>query len=310
VKGISIVIPTYNRARLLGPTLASVKGLRVPDEACVELVVIDNNCTDGTPKVVEAAANDGPFPLRRAVETRQGLCYGRNRGLEEARYEHVIYLDDDVEVAPDWLLGYLDAVERFQADCVVGPVSPKFEEPVPDYVTPRIVQSIDSYYSRKGDRMYLLPPEDAHEVPGCNFGVRRSVALEIGGFNNAFDRVGTGLLAGGDTEFAKRLAAAGKRVVYQPRCAIGHVITTEKLSRDYLRKRWTGLGATTRKLQDANKRFTAFRRARCALGVGRIYAAHLLHQVLGRPGLAFQRELEARRAWAYLTTRPSRAGQA
>jgi glucosyl-dolichyl phosphate glucuronosyltransferase len=299
--GISIVIPTYNRARLLADTLESVKALIVPVGIRIELLVINNRCTDETPQVIEQAAVSSPFPIRTIVETQQGLCYGRNRGLAEARYEHVVYLDDDVEVAADWLTGYLQGVAELEADCIVGRVSPKFEIAVPDFLSERVLDSINSAYSQKGENMLLLAPESAHEVPGCNFGVRKSVALEIGGFDNSLDRVGNGLLASGDTEFGIRLCAAGKRVVYHPRCAIAHIITAEKLSRSHLQKRWRGLGATQWLLEArAGRQPGLKRRIRLALRAIRLGLRSYRHRLAGNVPLSFQYELETRRLVSYL----------
>jgi glucosyl-dolichyl phosphate glucuronosyltransferase len=306
VNGVSIVVPTYNRARLLGPTLNSVKRMRMPEGVAIEVLVIDNNCTDETPRVVAEAAQGSENPISRIVETQQGLCFARNRGLQEARYEHVVYLDDDIEIAENWIPGYFQAVERLEADCVVGPVFPKFEHEPPAFLTESVLDSLTSPYSRKGDRMMLLARDVAHEVPGCNFGVRKSVAIKIGGFNNSLDRIGVGLLAGGDTEFGVRLMATSRRVVYQPQCAIRHVITAEKLSRKYLRKRWAGAGATARVLEDGSSNLLFSLRVRYLAGVIRRAGASLVHQVRGNTSLAFQRELEARRGWAYINVRTSR----
>jgi len=292
-RGASITVPTYNRARLLEGTLASLRGLVVPPGVEAEIVVIDNNCTDNTAAVVEAAVPQSPIPLRGVVETRQGLCYGRNRALEEARYEHVIYLDDDIEVAPDWLLGYFEAIDQLQADCVVGPVSPRFEIPLPPYLTQRVIDSVTSSYSRKGEAMLRLPPNVAHEVPGCNFGVRKAVALELGGFDNRLDRIGKGLLAGGDFEFGERLVRAGKRVVYQPRCWIQHVITAEKLSKSYLRRRWYGAGATTRVMERRRGvRKPLRRRIRQAVGAVRLWLRAGWAALAQPEPIAFQREVD------------------
>jgi hypothetical protein len=211
-----------------------------------------------------------------------------------------VYLDDDIEVAEDWLLGYFDAVDELDADCVVGPVYPKFECDPPDFLTERVLDSVISTYSRKGDRMMLLPSNVAHEVPGSNFALRKSAAFSVGGFNNGLDRVGTGLLAGGDWEFGLRLVASSCRVVYQPRCSIYHVITSEKLSRKHLRKRWAGLGATTGVLNKRSDRLPLWRRVRYHIGVVRLVVSSFLHLARGDVGIAFQCELEARRSWSYL----------
>lgn len=60
---ISILIPTYNRVRWLGPTLDSVFQLNVPAGVKVEVLVIDNNCTDGTAALVAEKAKVSPWPL-------------------------------------------------------------------------------------------------------------------------------------------------------------------------------------------------------------------------------------------------------
>lgn len=266
---ISIVIPTYNRERWLGPTLDSVFGLKVPAGVSVEVLVIDNNCTDGTAAVVADKAKMSPWPLRHIIETQQGLCFGRNRGLQESKSEHVVYLDDDVVVAQDWLVAYLEAVEQLGADCVVGPVTPHFEGEVPWFLSGQVFDSIASTYSRKGGERKVLSPDVSHEVPGCNFGIRRSVGEEIGGFNPRLDRCGKALLAGGDFEFGHRLVAAGKRVVYEPRCAIQHVIVAEKLTQDYLRRRWFGAGRTARAVEPTPRPFA--KRLRFALRAARLY---------------------------------------
>ena len=87
----------------------------------------------------------------------------------------------------------------------------------------------------------LLPPTRAHEIPGGNFGVLRSVVFEVGGFHPA-------MFAGEDFEFGGRLVLFGKRVAYSPDCRIRHFINHQKLSVVGLRARFKGWGATQRAL--------------------------------------------------------------
>lgn len=245
---ITIAIPTFNRADSLADTLRSLRGLVVPAGCRCQVLVVNNACTDRTPEVVQAASAWLPFPVRQVVEDRPGLCFGRNRALVETMDDHVVYLDDDVHVGREWLVGYARAVQTLGADCVVGPVRPVFPEPLPPYATAYVLSLIGSNYSRKGEQMTLLAPERSSEVPGCNFGVRREVALSVGGFDNSLDRIGSGLLAGGDSEFGIRLSKAGKRIIYVPECGIDHLIGRDKLDQDYLRRRAAGLGRTSASL--------------------------------------------------------------
>lgn len=299
--GISISVPTYNRSMLLSRTLRSLISLQTPSGLATEIVVIDNKCTDDTPAVVELAAHKSPIPIRRVVEMRQGLCFCRNRALEEARYEHVVFFDDDVEVAPEWLLGYREAVEKYSAECVVGPVFPEFEITIPSWLTPRVADSLTSSYSRKGDEILIVPPDLASEVPGCNFGVKRESALQVGGFRSELGRIGRKLLAGEDTEFGWRLGKNGKRIVYHPSCWIKHVITAEKLSKPYLRKRWYASGVTRRLLEEFyGKRLPVRRRVRYALGLLRLSASWVWASFTMPEAASFESELRLRDAFGYL----------
>ena len=71
--GITVVIPTYNRARLLQKTLESIARVRRPADGPLEVLVINNNSTDDTPAIVEAFASRCAFPVRLLAEPRQGL---------------------------------------------------------------------------------------------------------------------------------------------------------------------------------------------------------------------------------------------
>ena len=300
-RGISIVITTYNRARLIEATLGSVSTLDVPTGGRAEILVIDNNCTDGTPEVVRKAAGGSPIPIRWILETEQGLSFSRNRGLREAAFDFVAYFDDDVRVAPHWLAACFEAIETLNADCVVGPVTPAFECEIPAHISQRVLDSLSSTYSLKGDKLMVLHPEVAHEVPGCNFAVRKQAAIEIGAFDPAFGCGGNVQRSGDDFEFGRRLHAGGKRVVYQPLCSIQHVITAGKFGKPWLRKRWRQDGAFLRAMSPEPAMMkTSLGHARAAAGIARMAMRAVLLGLLGRRAASFEWELKARQALGYL----------
>ncbi len=296
---ITVAIPTFNRAESLADTLRSIRRLEVPDTVTCDVLIVDNNSTDHTQGIVTEVSRSFPLVLRTVVETQPGLCFGRNRALQEASGDHVVFLDDDIHVAPRWLHAYADAVQAFGADCVVGPVFPVFSGELPLHATTYVLSLIGSDYSRKGTTRFQLPPPVAHEIPGCNFGVRRDLALELGGFNTSLDRIGSELLAGGDTEFGLRLAKAGRRVVYEPECRIEHLIPHGKLERSYLRRRADGLGLTAARLRATHGPPRRYRDwyvdVKRALG---LLVRWQKRKALGRSVDAFEWELRTRRHWA------------
>src|SRR5678810_1364405 len=72
---LDIVIPTHNRAALLERTLASITRARIPANMCVSVIVVDNNCQDDTPALVERIAATAPIPIRYVAEKRPGSSH-------------------------------------------------------------------------------------------------------------------------------------------------------------------------------------------------------------------------------------------
>jgi glycosyltransferase involved in cell wall biosynthesis len=92
---VSVVIPVYNRVTLLPRAVESVLHQRVPDTWALELVIVDDDSSDGSGEYASAlAARD---PRVTAVRIRRSGFPGavRNRGVEIASGEIVAFLDSD-----------------------------------------------------------------------------------------------------------------------------------------------------------------------------------------------------------------------
>lgn len=110
----SVVVPAVNEELYLGSCLDSLAEQRVAGG--LEVVVADNNSSDGT------AAVAGARGARVVAEPRPGVCWARQAGTEAARGEIVVSTDADTTFTPTWL-ARID--ERFRADpglvAVAGP---------------------------------------------------------------------------------------------------------------------------------------------------------------------------------------------
>src|SRR5580692_9336325 len=73
---LSVAICTWNRAKLLDQTLTKMGELRIPDGVTWELLVVNNNCTDDTSRVVASAAN--ALPVKEVFEKKLGQSHARN----------------------------------------------------------------------------------------------------------------------------------------------------------------------------------------------------------------------------------------
>ncbi len=124
---VSLVISVWNRIDDLRENLAAI---RAQTRAPRQVIVVDNDSTDGTPEMVTAE-----FPevqLIRMPHSRYGACETFNIGFSSAVGEFVGILDDDVVLAEDY-------VERMLAEFAAEPettavLSPKVLEPeMPDW---------------------------------------------------------------------------------------------------------------------------------------------------------------------------------
>ena len=83
---VSIVIATYRRPDMLRDTVLSMRGLTIPAGASVEILVIDNDPDGSARQAADSLARscEDLFMVRYVHETRTGLSYARNRGVEES----------------------------------------------------------------------------------------------------------------------------------------------------------------------------------------------------------------------------------
>jgi glycosyltransferase involved in cell wall biosynthesis len=105
----SIVVPAYNEERFLGTTLASLKAAMESVPARGEIVVCDNNSTDGTADLARAAG------ARLAHEPFNQISRARNAGARAARGRHLVFVDADTHVPQALLLAALSALQSGRA---------------------------------------------------------------------------------------------------------------------------------------------------------------------------------------------------
>lgn len=101
----SIVIPTYNRADLIGYTLDSITAQQ---DADFEVLVIDDGSKDRTAEVVRPFLADGRFQYLPKENGERGVA--RNYGLARARGEYVLFLDSDDRLHPNHLSTLRNAI--------------------------------------------------------------------------------------------------------------------------------------------------------------------------------------------------------
>jgi len=229
---ISVVVCTFNRAAALTRFLEQLTTLTTPVNGRWELVVVDNNSTDGTREVIERFRTRLPVPLVYHFEPRQGLAFARNAGVARSRFDLVAFTDDDCLVTSNWLVRI---EHEFQWDPTLGVLTGRVEavEGLPEDVSTRRETTRAEVTTLADIRRYTI---------GCNMVFRRSVLESVGPFDTCLG-AGTPCRAGEDSDFVYRALRKGHRVVYSPELLIAHAHDRVdshailKLQRGYLKGR-------------------------------------------------------------------------
>ena len=305
----TVAICTWNRATLLDQTLARLHQLIPPRDHGFEIIVVNNNCTDGTDDVV--SRHEAHLPIRLLHESTPGKVNALNRAIREAVGEYILFTDDDALVEPDWLVNTLNCFDRTSADMGFGRVMPWWETAAPKWYDQRLAANFALL--DYGPEPFVAT-STARSPFGVNYSFRRSVFDEIGMYKTDLGpRGGTGF-GGEDDEIFRRMLRHGKTVQYDPTCVVRHYVPALRCRKSYHRMRsWRGSQDHLQLLRDeaANEphlpRLFGIPRyvARIHLGYAPKYLKALL--AFDRPG-AFHAELKLIRtlglAWNLLVRRP------
>lgn len=236
---ICVIICTFNRCNYLPKLIESLKTQTLPREL-FEILIIDNNSTDDTRKVVNTFQESTPN-LRYVFEPRQGLSIARNRGLRETESPLVVYIDDDAYAEPQWLDSF---IESFGKDnkivCAGGPVELDWQGERPAWIPDRY-ESLFTSVNHGTEERYLTPN---NYLVGANIGFRRNWLTEQGGFPENLGRKGYCLISGEEALLYKKVFESGNKVLYSPTAKVWHNVTSERKTKRWFFRRLFWDGAT------------------------------------------------------------------
>jgi glycosyltransferase involved in cell wall biosynthesis len=236
---ITVILCTLNRCRELANALNSVSASTLPEGVEWEVLVVDNNSRDQTRDVVEDFCRRHPRRVRYLFEPQQGKSYALNSGIREARGEVLAFLDDDVTVEPTWLQSLTDPLRNGEWAGCGGRTIPAETFTPPDWLPPSMVGIIFPHFDL-GDK-----PCELDQAPyGANMAYRKTMFEKYGVFrtdlgpspNKEIPRPNE------DTEFGRRLMAAGERLRYEPSALVHHPVLENRVQKDYVLTWWFDYG--------------------------------------------------------------------
>jgi glycosyltransferase involved in cell wall biosynthesis len=239
---ITVAICSYNRCDYLLDTLTDVNRFKAAPEHA-EVVVINNNSTDGTEDMLERFEWTSSLTLRTFNESKQGLSHARNRAIKEAQGRYVLFLDDDVYAEPEFLRLWVDELTAHpHLSGAGGRIIVHFDGEEPRWFPP-ILHSILGHHFPYGNAQQYSGrayPTGAHML------IKKDWFQKRGAFNPLLGRNGKVLGGGEEKDVFTKMKSNGDALWFFPKCVIKHRIGTSRLSRDYVMRQAFGMGAGDR----------------------------------------------------------------
>ena len=250
---VSVILCTYNRQDYLRKVLDSIAVSVLPPSVEWEVLVVDNNSNDQTPEVVKEFAHRYPGRFRYALEPHQGKSYALNTGIREARGEIVAFVDDDVTVEPTWLWNLTKALENNEWAGAGGRTLLSGSLSVPPWLVtsgPYHMEFVLAPLFDLGDE-----PRTLNRPPfGANMAYRKAMFNKYGAFRTDLGPSPDPEVPrpNEDTEFGRRLLAAGERLRYEPCAIVHHPVSENRIQKDYFLHWWFDLGRA--QIREAGRR--------------------------------------------------------
>jgi len=234
MKCVTIALCTYDRAELLRQSLESYRALRIPPGVELEILVVDNNCSDGTAGLLREPRG---LPIRALFEPRQGKAHAAALANAEARGEWTIWTDDDVLLDPGIVEAYLAAVERHpDASLLGGPVRPWFESAPPDWLRDGLPEAQLPFALLDLGPMER-PLRGAERFNGPNFAVRTAVARRYRRHPKLGPRP-TDRLVGEESAWIGDMLRDGHRAYWIPSAVVRHFVPERNMNLRYIAHRY------------------------------------------------------------------------
>lgn len=179
---------------------------------------------------------EGRLPIRVLDGHSCGLSQARNRLLQEARNDIVLFLDADACPDPWWAAWLRNALTEPSVAIAGSRILPDWAGRPPVVARSSIVRE---QYSLLDLGTNLVP---AAKVVGAGFGLNKKHLGDNAVFNPALGRQNGKLIGGEETELCDRAVAAGANIHYEGRAVVYHHVSAERLTWKWLVRRFFAAG--------------------------------------------------------------------
>lgn len=127
---VSIVIPFYNAAATLVRALESI---HTSTHRNYEVLLVDDASTDESPEMAAAFVRGNAHVRLLTNEQNRHVSFCRNRALDLARGDYVLFVDSDDWISPDWIANLVTAADETKAEVIIGKTMKALAEGAKEY---------------------------------------------------------------------------------------------------------------------------------------------------------------------------------
>jgi glucosyl-dolichyl phosphate glucuronosyltransferase len=238
---VTVILCTYNRCQSLATTLESLAASVLPDTVEWEVLVVDNNSSDQTREVAEDFCRRYPGRFRYIFEPHPGKSFALNTGVREAHGDALAFTDDDVTVEPTWLQNLTVCLNDGEWAGAGGRTLLRQTISPPGWLTLAGPDNLG---------WVLAPVFDGGPQPcelsgapyGANMAFRKEMFQKYGLFRTELGPRPGSEIRDEDTEFGRRLLAAGERLRYEPTAVVLHPVPENRVRKRFFLTRFFDMG--------------------------------------------------------------------
>jgi glucosyl-dolichyl phosphate glucuronosyltransferase len=233
---ISVIIPTFNRSKILPLCLDSLVNQNYPKDK-YEVIIVDNNSIDDTEAVVSSYIdNYQDVLIRYLLENEPGAGIARNLGVEKAKFDILAFSDDDGIFCKNWLQEIsISLSQNPKAVALAGKILIKWDKEPPRWVFPYewLLGNLD-YGNEQFYKTNLY-------INAGNFIIKKNIFNAVGGFSTGIVR--DYLVEHSEDGINKRLAKEGYIIGWAPKALMNHYqVVVKNASINDIKRRHKNLG--------------------------------------------------------------------
>ena len=249
--GISIILCCHNSATRLPATLKHLAAQQLADDTSCELILVNNVSSDDTVTVAQKKWAQYPSSIinfKIVNEDTPGLSFAREKGIQSATHEIIVFCDDDNWLSPDYVMtAYKFMQDHPKVAALGGQSQANANVPLPTWF-----DNVKNHYAVGKQAPASGDVTQRTFLWGSGIVIRKSLYLKA--FHNfpslLTGRKGNELSSGEDSEMCLRFILMGYHLYYLEQLQFTHFMETSRLSEAYYQRMSDGFVSAYHQMSD------------------------------------------------------------